>query len=117
MVRSYIFTENEVRRLKRWLETGEEDDTTRQIFVQIRRNMNTLTKHVHLLTLVARELRVQGRIAGRARLPRDLGSTLQLLESGLTMRTRERSTPTASSGGSGNSTGTSPTQRATRKSS
>ncbi len=84
-MRSYIFTDNEVRRLKRWLETDEEDDTTRQIFVQVRRNLNNLTVQVQLLTLVARKLRGQGRIAGRARLPRDLESKLRRFKSKLNM--------------------------------
>ena len=96
-MRSYIFTRNDDRRLKQWLETKEEDDVTRKIFVQIRRNINKLTEDVHLLTLVARELRAQGRIAGRARLTRELESTLQHVESGLTLRRKGRSTSDASS--------------------
>ena len=84
-MRSYIFTDNEVRRLKRWLETDEEDDTTRQIFVQVRRNLNSLTDQVQLLTLVARKLRAQGRMAGRARLPRDFEATLRRVKSKLNL--------------------------------
>jgi len=91
-MRSYIFTDSEVRRLRRWLETGEEDDTTRQIFVQIRRNMNGLERQLELLTAVARELRLQGRIQGRARFPRGFGSRLRRVGSASIRRGRGRDT-------------------------
>ena len=56
-MRGYIFTDNERRRLRKWLETREEDTTTRSIFVNIRRNLNRITDDVGLLTDVAKMLR------------------------------------------------------------
>ena len=56
-MRGYIFTDNERRRLRKWLETGEEDTTTRSIFVNIRRNLNMITDDVGLLMDVAKMLR------------------------------------------------------------
>jgi len=75
-MRKYIFTARDRERLRRWLETGEEDDTTRMLFVDIRQSLNRLTNDVALLTDVCRELRAQDRIAGRGRLPRRLESAL-----------------------------------------
>jgi len=98
-MRRYIFTDNDRRRLRRWLETGEEDDTTRMLFVDIRKSLNRITNDVTLLTEVAKELRARGRVAGRARLPRRLGSLSRRLESASSPRERGKAT----SGGSRNS--------------
>jgi hypothetical protein len=76
-MRKYLFTARDRERLRRWLETGEEDDTTRMLFVDIRQSLNRLTNDVALLTDVCRELRAQDRIAGRARLPRSLDSAIR----------------------------------------
>ena len=54
-VRSYIFTRREKERLLRWLEEGFEDDTTRMIFVEIRRNMPRLFRDLTLMLRVMRE--------------------------------------------------------------
>jgi len=91
-MRSYIFTESERRRLRRWLETGEEDATTRMLFVQVRRNLNGLRADLSLMLEVARELRRRGRFAGRSTLPRRLSSTLRRAVSASTQRLREPST-------------------------
>ncbi|HUS78364.1 MAG TPA: hypothetical protein VM050_06870 [Patescibacteria group bacterium] len=91
-MRSYIFTESERRRLRRWLENGEEDDTTRMLFVGVRRNLNALTGDLTLMSMVARELSRRGRFAGRSTLPRGLSSTLRRAVSALTLRPRGLST-------------------------
>jgi len=69
-VRSYIFTRNERERLLRWLEEGFEDDTTRMIFVEIRRNMPRLFRDLTLMLRVMRELMRRDRWDQRMRLPR-----------------------------------------------
>jgi hypothetical protein len=69
-MRSYIFTENERRVLRRWLETGEEGQVARNLFVDVRRNMNGLTRDVRLLADVAVELRARNRLMGHAVRPR-----------------------------------------------
>jgi hypothetical protein len=38
-MRSYIFTVEEMRRLRRWLDTGEEDDSLRVLFVRMRQRV------------------------------------------------------------------------------
>ena len=91
-MRSYIFTESERRRLRRWLETGEEDATTRMLFVGVRRNLNELRADLGLMLEVARELRSRGRFTGRATLPRRLSSTLRRGVSASTQRLRGPST-------------------------
>jgi hypothetical protein len=64
-----VFTDRERRRLRAWLETGEEDQWLLNLFVDLRVSMDRITGDVELLTAVARRLREEGRIAGRARLP------------------------------------------------
>lgn len=75
-MRSYIFTDREVRRLKRWLETAEEDDTTRILFVQVRRNVPQLRRDLGLMLEVINEFRRQGRWRGRATPSRELVQNL-----------------------------------------
>jgi hypothetical protein len=91
-MRGYIFTENERRRLKKWLETEEEDITTRMLFVQVRRNLNQLRRDLTLLSKVAKELSRQDRFAGRAALPDRLRSVSQRVEFESNLRRRGRST-------------------------
>ena len=71
-MRSYIFTRREREELRRWLEEGREDDATRMIFVEIRRNTPRLLEDLRLLVRVAKELRRRGRWDRRMRLPRSL---------------------------------------------
>jgi|GEM_PF-1852378 len=78
-VRSYIFTRNERERLLRWLEEGFEDDTTRMIFVEIRRNMPRLFRDLTLMLRVMRELMRRGRWDQRMRLPRKSEERLKAL--------------------------------------
>lgn len=46
-----------------------EYDGTRMIFVGVRRGMDRISNDVELLVAVARRLRAEGRMMGRARLP------------------------------------------------
>ena len=78
-VRSYIFTRNERERLLRWLEEGFEDDTTRMIFVEIRRNMPRLFRDLTLMLRVMRELMRRDRWDQRMRLPRKREERLKAL--------------------------------------
>ena len=72
-MRSYIFSDMERGRLRRWLESGEEDGEVLRVFVQVRRNLSGLTADVGLLVEVCRRLREEGRMAGRGRLPDGFG--------------------------------------------
>ena len=71
-MRSYIFTESERRRLEAWLREDVEDDTTRMIFVSLRRGFHGLLGDMELMGRVMRKLRVEGRWVGRSLLPRGL---------------------------------------------
>lgn len=72
-MRAYIFSDMERRRLRRWLESGEEDGAVQRVFVQVRRNLDRLTGDVGLLVEVCVRLRGEGRMAGRGRLPDGFG--------------------------------------------
>jgi len=78
-MRSYIFTRRERERLVRWLEEGYEDDTTRMIFVEIRRNMPRLFGDLTLMLKVMRELMRRDRWDRRMRLPRKHEERLKAL--------------------------------------
>jgi len=65
-MRKYIFTDLERRKLRRWLETGEETQDLRNIFVDLRGSLDRVVGDVDLMVAVARRLREKGRIAGRA---------------------------------------------------
>ncbi len=73
-MRSYIFTKSERRRLLAWLKEDVEDDTTRMIFVAIRRNFDSIKVDLELLTLVTHKLVGKGRYMRRVRLPGDISS-------------------------------------------
>ena len=69
-MRSYIFTESERKRLEAWIESGIEDDTTRMIFVSMRRDFQGLLADIELMGKVMRKLRTEGRWAGRSLMPK-----------------------------------------------
>ena len=79
-MRSYLFTDRDRERLRAWLESGEEDDGTRMIFVGVRRNLNRITGDIGILAAVARRLQKEGRWMGRARLPGRLGVLAREIE-------------------------------------
>jgi len=79
-LRGYLFTDRDRERLRAWLESGVEDDGTRMVFVSVRRNLGRITGDVGLLVAVARRLRAEGRMMGRARLPRELARAARRLE-------------------------------------
>jgi hypothetical protein len=68
-MRSYVFTELERRRLREWLETGEEDQGTRELFMLMRRNAPQLIKDMKLLILMSKKLRGLNRWESRKRAP------------------------------------------------
>lgn len=94
-MRTYIFTGDEVRRLRNWLETGEEDQTTRILFSRMRKNLPHLRADLELLLEVTKKLREEGRLRKRMRLPRDLDSTLRSAGSRLTLIRKGRNTSAA----------------------
>ncbi len=87
-MRSYLFTDRDRERLRAWLESGEEDDGTRMVFVSVRRNLNRITGDVGLLAAVARRLQKEGRWHGRARLPGRLGVVAREIEGETRLRGR-----------------------------
>jgi hypothetical protein len=66
-MRSYIFTRRERELLERWLEMGEESQTTRNLFTSIRTNFPQLADDVQLLIRVIRRLQRHRRWHGRVR--------------------------------------------------
>ena len=91
-MREYIFTEDDRRRLTRWLETGEEDQVTRNLFVQIRRSVPSLAEDMDLLLRVVKAMqrlrRWRGYVTGRG----EFGSALRRGESALTRARRGAAT-------------------------
>jgi hypothetical protein len=79
-LRGYIFTDRDRERLRAWLESGVEDAGTRMLFVGVRRGMGRISRDVELFVAVARRLRAEGRMMGRARLPGALGEMARRVE-------------------------------------
>jgi len=75
-MRSYIFTKHERELLERWLETGEESQTTRNLFTSIRTNFTQIRSDIELMLRVIRRLQRQRRWWGRARKSDRLGSLI-----------------------------------------
>jgi len=65
-------------KLGAWLESGVEDGGTGMLFVAVR-NLNGIAEDVGLLARVARRLRAEERLQGRARLPGELGRAARRL--------------------------------------
>ena len=97
-LRSYIFTDAERKRLRRWLETGEEDETTRMLFVDIRRNVPRLKEDLKMLVRVHDELALRRRWRGRVTGKNELESLLRRVGSALNRIRRGDSTSAASNG-------------------
>ncbi len=83
VLRGYLFTDRDRERLRLWLESGVEDDGTRIIFVVVRRSMDRIAGDVELLVAVARRLKAEGRMMGRARLPGGLGEAVRGVKEGI----------------------------------
>ena len=60
-MRSYILSEVERKRLKNWVETGEEDQTTRNMFTRIRITLPLLIDDILLITQVRKKLKARKR--------------------------------------------------------
>jgi hypothetical protein len=82
-LRGYLFTDRDRERLRLWLESGVEDDGTRMLFVGVRRSMDRISRDVELFVAVARRLRAEGRMMGRARLPGSFGEVVRGVEEGI----------------------------------
>ena len=81
-MRAYILTEDDRRRLRRWLETGEEDKTLRNLFTTMRRCLPTLRDDMLLIIRARKRLRAEGRWKRRLRDPRGFASSSRREESG-----------------------------------
>jgi len=75
-MRHYIFTDEEKQRLTRWLETGEENQTTLNLFTVMRQSTPNLIKDMKLLIRVSKRLQTEKRWRGRLRAPPDFKSSL-----------------------------------------
>ena len=91
-MRCYIFTKNERRLLEEWLKTGEENQTTRDAFWMIRRNVPPLNRDLRLMLEVIRELKKERRWSGRVTELSEFGSKFRLAESALTRLRSGRTT-------------------------
>lgn len=91
-MRRYIFNENERRLLEEWLRTGEESQSTRDVFWNIRRNVSPLNRDLRLMLEAVRELKRRGRWSGRVTGSSGFGSAYRLAESALTRLRRGRTT-------------------------
>ena len=60
-MRAFIFTERERELLVRWVETGEEGQSTRDLFSKVRRNIWSLGADMRLMTRVIRRLQKERR--------------------------------------------------------
>ena len=69
-MRGYILTDNDKERLIRWLEQDIEDQQTRNLFTQTRKNILQISEDTHLILRVIHKLQSQHRWRGRAS-PRD----------------------------------------------
>lgn len=91
-MRRYIFTKNERRLLEEWLKTGEENQTTRDAFWMIRKNVSPLNRDLRLMLEVIRELKKEKRWSGRVTESNEFGSKFRLAESALTQLKSGRTT-------------------------
>ena len=91
-MRGHIFTDKERRRLKRWLETGDENGMTRKLFYQIRQNTMVLVRDVELLLKVRKELKRSGRWGRRLSSRQRSEFASRLGVSASTLKRKERST-------------------------
>jgi hypothetical protein len=76
-MRSYILTDNDRKRLLKWLLEDEEDQQTRNLFAQIRRDLFYISQDIELLTLVVRKLQARGRWDRRISSKDELGRVLK----------------------------------------
>lgn len=60
-MRSYILTEEEQNRLKTWIETGKEDQTTRNLFTKIRTSLPRLQDDTILIIKTRKKLKERKR--------------------------------------------------------
>jgi len=66
-MKSRVFTDRERKRLRRWLDSEVEDDTTVMLFVEMRRNAPRLMADLELFFQVRRKLLKAGRWKGTLR--------------------------------------------------
>ena len=76
-MRSYIFTEEEIKRLINWLEKGEETTKTTVTLSRIRQNADMLSVHLNLMRLCLKKMSQQDRLVGRLKLPSKLKSRIE----------------------------------------
>ena len=89
-MRRYILTENDRQRLLQWLEEDVEDQHTRNIFSQIRKNITPLREDIQLILRVIRKLQKERRWRGRASRGDELGRALLKADSRLKAYRRGR---------------------------
>jgi hypothetical protein len=83
-MRSYIFTEREREKLERWMETGEADRHTMNLFKKMRENTPPLREDLELMVLVLKKKASEKRGRGYNTGKTEYGSALRRVESALT---------------------------------
>ncbi|MBD3206878.1 hypothetical protein GF319_11130 [Candidatus Bathyarchaeota archaeon] len=79
-MRSYILTDSDRERLLLWLEEDIEDQHTRNIFSQIRKNITPLRQDLHLILAVIKKLRQERRWRSRSSRGGEMGRALLMAE-------------------------------------
>ena len=63
-MRSYIFTDAELKALLKWIKEGEVSPLLKTTLYHIRRNLDRLLLHIEILQLVLEKMRREGRLVG-----------------------------------------------------
>jgi len=90
-MRAYILTDSDRERLLRWLLEDIEDQHTRNLFTQIRKNITPLRQDLQLILAVIKKLRQEKRWTGRPSRRDELTRALNTADQKLkTIRKRKR---------------------------
>ena len=63
-MRSYIFTDAELKALLKWIKEGEVSPLLKTTLYHIRRNLDRLLLHIEILQLVLEKMKREGRLVG-----------------------------------------------------
>ena len=63
-MRSYIFTDSELKAILKWIEEGEMSQLCCTTLTRIRENLDRLLLHIEILQLVLEKMKREGRLVG-----------------------------------------------------
>ncbi|RLI17511.1 hypothetical protein DRO49_03550 [Candidatus Bathyarchaeota archaeon] len=63
-MRSYIFTDSELKAILKWIEEGEMSQLCYTTLTRIRENLDRLLLHIEILQLVLEKMKREGRLVG-----------------------------------------------------